>query len=117
MKGIVRGSCLVAMLLLSGCTSSSGLYYWGSYEDLLYKMYIEPGEAPPERQVEILEAELEIARSKGRPLPPGYRAHLGYLYYQMGKLDLAKQSFEAEREAFPESAMLMDRFIKRLEGV
>lgn len=79
-------------------------------------MYIKPGEMPPERQVEILEADIEVARSKGRPLPPGYRAHLGYLYYQQGKLDLARQSFESEKEAFPESAVLMDRFINRLEG-
>ena len=117
MTRIITGSCLVAMLLLSGCASSSGLYHWGSYQGLLYKMYIEPGEAPAERQIEILEAEIEVARSKGRPLPPGYRAHMGYLYYQLGKLDLAKQSFEAEKEAFPESARLMDRFITRLEGV
>ena len=117
MKRVAAISALAVVLGVSGCTSSGGLYYWGSYEGLRYKMYIEPGEAPPERQVEILEAEIEIARSKGRPLPPGYRAHLGYLYYQLGKSDLAKQSFEAEKEAFPESAVLMDRFIKRLEGV
>lgn len=103
-------------MMLSGCRSSSSLYYWGSYEGLVYQMYIEPGEAPPERQREVLEAEIEVARSQGKPLPPGYRAHLGYIYYQLGNLDLARQSFEAEREAFPESAVLMTRFIERMEG-
>ncbi len=102
--------------LLSGCASSRGLYYWGSYESQIYKMYNEPGEAPPERQVELLEADLERARSKDQPLPPGFQAHLGMLYFQLGKLGQARQSFEAEKAAFPESTVLMNRFIKRLEG-
>lgn len=107
---------LVGALLLTGCTSSRGLYYWGSYESQIYKMYNDPGEAPAERQVEVLEADIERARSKGQPLPPGYRAHLGYLYFQLGKYELARQSFEAEKAAFPESTVLMDRFIKKLGG-
>jgi len=116
MKRSVAFAGLVAASLLAGCSSSHSLYYWGSYQGQVYNMYNELGEAPPERQVEMLEADMERARSKGRPLPPGYRAHLGYLYYQLGKYDLAKQSFEAEKAAFPESTVLMDRFIKKLEG-
>ena len=38
MKRIVTGSFLIAMLVLSGCTSSSSLYHWGSYQGLLYKI-------------------------------------------------------------------------------
>lgn len=116
MKEIPALAGLVAAAFLSGCASSHSLYYWGGYEGQVYKMYIEPGEAPPERQVEIMEADIERARSKDQALPPGFRAHLGYLYFQQGNLDLARQSFEAEKEAFPESAVLMDRFIQRLEG-
>jgi len=116
MKHIAAWAGLAFIAVLSGCASSNSLYYWGSYEGQVYKMYVEPGEAPVERQVEILEAEIEQARSKGRPLPPGYRAHLGYLYFQLGQYALARQSFEAEKAAFPESAVLMDRFIRKLEG-
>jgi len=103
-------------LLLSGCASNPQLYYWGGYEQQVYDMYIVPDKATPEQQVESMEADVERARSKGKPLPPGFQAHLGYLYYQLGKLDLARSSFESEKAAFPESAVLMDRFIKRLEG-
>ncbi len=115
MKPIAAVVGLAGILLLSGCASPS-LYYWGSYENQIYKMYNEPGEMPPERQVELMEADIERARSKDKPLPPGFEAHLGFLYFQLGKFDLAKQSFEAEKAAFPESSVLMDRFIKKLGG-
>ncbi len=116
MKRFIGVAGIAAGLFLVGCSSPKGLYYWGGYQGQIYNMYFAPGEAPPERQLEMLEADVERARSKGKPLPPGYRAHMGYLYFQLGKFDLARQSFVAEKAAFPESEVLMDRFIKRLEG-
>ncbi len=107
---------LAAALALAGCTSQKPLYYWGSYEQNVYDMYIVPDKATAEKQVEDLEADFERARSAGRPVPPGFQAHLGHLYFQLGKLDLARRAFESEKAAFPESAVLMDRFIKKLEG-
>jgi hypothetical protein len=107
---------LCTALLLAGCSSQRGLYYWGSYEQQVYDMYIEPGEATAESQVEKMEADIERARSAGKPLHPGFQAHLGFLYFQLGKLDLSRRAFESEKAAFPESAKLMDRFIKKLEG-
>lgn len=107
---------MVGALLCAGCASQRPLYYWGNYQPLIYKMYVEPGEAPPERQVEIMEADIEQARAQDLALPPGFQAHLGFLYYQLGKYDMAKQSFETEKVNFPESAVLMNRFIQRLEG-
>jgi hypothetical protein len=47
-------------------------------------------------------------------LPPGFHAHLGNLYYQMGKSDLALQEFQKEKAQFPESAVFMDRLIANL---
>jgi len=116
MRNIYFIAGALAAILLSGCASSRSLYYWGSYEGQVYSMYNDPGEAPAERQIEMMEADIEKARSKGKPLPPGFRAHLGMLYYQTGRFDLARQSFESEKSSFPESTVLMDRFIKRLEG-
>jgi hypothetical protein len=47
-------------------------------------------------------------------VPPGYHAHLGYLYYQSGKADQALQSFETEKQLFPESTRFMDLLISRM---
>ncbi len=97
-------------LLLSGCAAPT-IYYWGQYEDTLFASYAAPGEMPPERQVELLEEDRQKARSENTPLPPGFNAQLGYLYYQLGMTDEARQSFEIEKALFPESAVLMDRLL------
>lgn len=107
---------LASVLVLCGCTSSKSLYYWGHYEQNVYDMYVAPDQATAEAQVEEMEADIEQARAAGRPLPPGFQAHLGFLYFQLGNFDLARRSFESEKVAFPESTVLMDRFIDKLEG-
>jgi len=102
-----------AALLLAGCSTPT-LYSWGSYEDLVYTMYAKPGAAPPEMQVAKLEEDFQKARSANKPVPPGFHAHLGYLYFQLGKCDQARQEFETEKHQFPESAVFMDRLLANL---
>jgi len=46
---------------------------------------------------------------------PGFHAQLGYAYYELGKVDQARQEFETEKADFPESAVLMDRLLARLK--
>lgn len=104
---------LFTVALLTGCAPKT-MYHWGSYDALVYHMYVNPDEATAEVQLEALEADIEKARSKAKPLPPGFRAHMGYLYFQLGRYDEAKQAFEAEKIAFPESSHLMDRFLNKL---
>jgi len=115
MRPLFLRAGLLPAILLGGCASPR-IYYWGHYEQQIYDMYVEPDNATAEAQVETMEADIERARSAGKPLPPGFQAHLGFLYYQLGKFDLAHRSFETEKAAFPESTVLMDRFIKKLEG-
>lgn len=104
---------LLLLLILTGCASPS-IYYWGHYEELLYTQYQTPGAAGPEDQIVKLEEDIQIAKSKNQPLPPGFYAHLGYQYLQIGKGDEARRSFEAEKTQFPESTVLMDRFLGKL---
>lgn len=106
---------LVALAALSAGCSTPTMYSWGQYEELVYTMYAKPGEALPELQIEKLEEDLQKARSRDQPVPPGFHAHLGYLYVQIGKLDQAKQELETERALFPESAVFMDRLLANLQ--
>ena len=107
---------LIFILLgLGGCAAPT-IYYWGQYQELLYDQYTTPGKATPEVQVLKLEEDIEVARSKNKPLPPGFYAHLGYQYLQMGRTADAKNSFDAERSQFPESGVLMDRFTKKFKS-
>jgi hypothetical protein len=104
----------LALVLCSGCASKT-IYSWGHYEDLIYTMYSKPSDAAPERQIEVLEADLQKALSQNKPLPPGFHAHLGYMYYQAGKTEQARKAFETEKTQFPESAVFMDRMLANLK--
>lgn len=105
---------LVLAGLLTGCGAPS-IYSWGHYEDMVYTMYAKPGKATPEYQIERMEADLEKARAKNKPVHPGFHAHLGYLYAQTGKLDQARQALENEKAQFPESAVFVDRLLANLQ--
>jgi hypothetical protein len=104
------GLVLALAALLTGCASRT-IYSWGHYEGMVYTMYAKPGKATPEMQLTQLEEDFQKARANNKPVPPGFHAHLGYLYYQLGKLDQARQEFETEKGNFPESAVFMDRML------
>jgi len=101
--------------LLSGCATPT-LYSWGHYEELVYASYAAPGKVSPEMQVEKLEQDYQKARAENKRMHPGFHAHLGYLYFQLGKIDQALQEFATEKAEFPESAVFMDRLIANLKG-
>jgi hypothetical protein len=110
---VTRAGALALLLVLTGCAAPS-LYSWGHYEAVIYATYAKPGAVPPERQIELLEQDYQKARSENKPVPPGFHAHLGYLYFQLGRLDEARREFETEKARFPESVVFMDRLLARL---
>jgi hypothetical protein len=105
----------VLLAFLTGCAAPT-IYSWGHYEAVVYATYAKPGAVPPERQIELLEEDYQKARSENKPVPPGFHAHLGYLYYQIGRLDEARRELETEKARFPESAVFVDRLLARLAG-
>jgi hypothetical protein len=105
---------LAATLLLGGCATPRSIYTWGSYEELIYASYANAGSMPPERQVEALEQDFQKARAANLRVPPGWHAHLGYLYSELGKLDQARQELQTEKAEFPESALFTDRLLANL---
>jgi len=108
---------LLIMLLMQGCASEKpSLYSWGNYEQLIYQSYANPDKVSPEDQVLKLEADSQVAKSKNKALPPGFNAQIGVLYFQLGKLDQAKQAFIAEEELFPESKLFMERLIAKTKS-
>jgi hypothetical protein len=70
----------------------------------------------PETQIQALEAHAEKARAANAALPPGFRAHLGMLHLATGNAGGARQMWQAEKLAFPESASYMDTLLKRLDA-
>jgi hypothetical protein len=69
---------------------------------------------PAEKQIETLEKDYQSARAANQRLPPGWHAHLAYLYYETGKTDQARQELLTEKAEFPESTVIMDRLLANL---
>ncbi len=115
-KKVCRFITLSSAFFLSACsTSTHGLYQWGSYEDQVYAMYSTSEKTSPQEQLAKLEADGEKARAGNRTPPPGYYAHLGYLYFETGNPERALASFQNEKALFPESQPYMDRLISRFK--
>jgi len=107
---------LLALSVLSGCVQAPPtIYQWGSYEEQIYAMYTDPGKVPVENQLQNLESDLQSIKASNGVAPPGFHAHLGYLYFQTGKPDQALQSFETEKSLYPESTVFMNRLIARIK--
>lgn len=105
------------VVLLAGCAAKGPgpLYLWESFPRQQYSLLLREGASPAE-QIRVLEAHAEKARGANAALPPGFRAHLGLLHLGAGDPQRAKDLWQAERTAFPESAPFMDRLLKRLDG-
>lgn len=110
-----QGALLLAALLtatLAGCAHrQQPLYYWGNFQDQQYAYF--KGDKGPEDGIQNLERVREEARSRGRPVPPGFQAHLGMLYGLTGRTDLFEQNLLAERQQFPESSVYVDFLLKK----
>ena len=106
----------LASLMLIGCAQApKQLYMWEAFPRQQYEVLLRGG-VSPETQIQALEAHAEKARAANGALPPGFRAHLGMLHLATGHAATARQMWQAEKVAFPESAPYIDSLLKRLDG-
>jgi hypothetical protein len=104
------------LLIAAGCASNQGpIYYWGSYEQLLYDMHENPGKADPGTQITKLTHDIEKAKATGKHIAPGVHGHLGYLYFSQGRTDSAAEEFALEKELYPESSHFVDGIFERMK--
>ena len=107
-------SGLLVLGVLGGCASGpQSLYYWDGYQQQVYQRF--DSKSSTEEQIAALEASAQKARAADRTLPPGFHAHLGMLYADVGKLDQVRQQFETEKALYPESATYMDFLMRKFD--
>ncbi|WP_336042160.1 DUF4810 domain-containing protein [Acinetobacter dispersus] len=115
MKKILFTSLITISLV--GCAAGpQPLYSWGSYTQQTYLMYNQPEKATPSAQIIKLEAEIEKAKAKNLAVPPGLYAHLGLLSLQVNNAQKAVEYFQLERQVYPESRVLMDRLLRKMNA-
>jgi len=111
-----RTAAAAAVGMLVGCAAKPvPLYMWESFPHQQYDTLQRAG-ASPEEQMQAMEQHMEKARAANAALPPGFRAHLGMLELNVGHADRARQLFESEKSAFPESAPYMDKLLAKLNA-
>lgn len=106
-----------SLVWLAGCAQRGPgpMYLWESFPRQQYETLQRNG-VPPEGQIADLEAHAEKARARGAALPPGFRAHWGMLALAAGDADKARELWQAETAAFPESTPYIDQLLKRLDS-
>lgn len=106
--------CVALMLfIVSGCaTAPKPLYNWGNYQGNLYARF--KATSSPDQQIQDMEKTLQIAKSN-LPMAPGFHAHLGLLYGEVGRSNEMCEQFKAEKQLFPESAAFMDFLLSKAE--
>ncbi|HZE92657.1 MAG TPA: DUF4810 domain-containing protein [Rhizobacter sp.] len=110
---LVPAGCLA---LLAGCAQPgpAPLYLWDKFPRQQYDTLLRAGMMPAD-QIADMEAHAEKARAAGAALPPGFRAHLGMLKLSTGDAEHARELWQAEKLAFPESSPYMNQLLKRLD--
>jgi hypothetical protein len=112
----VQWMAAACTLALAGCVTQPAQYSWGNYEEVIYASYLSHSDVPAEKQIEVMEKDYQAARAADKRLPPGWHAHLAYLYYETGNLEQARQELRTEKAEFPESAVFMDRLLANLQA-
>ena len=107
--------CSGVLVFLGGCAQPAKppLYLWEAFPRQQYDT-LSQADSNADEQIRALQAHVEKARATNSALPPGLRAHLGMLLLGVGKIDEARELWEAEKLAFPESTSYMDQLLKRL---
>lgn len=107
--------CTMA-LLLTGCASQSPrqIYQWDNYQNTLYDYY--KNDSSPLDQITALHRVIDKAHTSNKKIPPGLHAHLGLLYNNTGKKELAITEFNAEKKQYPESSAYIDLLTSKNKG-
>lgn len=107
---------LAAAALLMTAACSHTMYQWGHYDDSVAAMYATGSGYDPAAEVARLVEEVEQTEHRGKLVPPGVRAHIGFLLCESGNAERGISYLQAEKNAFPESAVFVDGMIARLQG-
>lgn len=108
------GICMLTGFLTACAQPQKLMYNWQSYQSGVYD-YLKEDNSDYAAQAQLLEQNIETARSAHQALPPGFHAHLGMLYLKQGKADKAVEQLQSEKLAFPEATPFME-FLLRNAG-
>ncbi len=117
-RGLAHAAVLGAALWLGACAQKGPgpLYSWEAFPKQQYEALLAANTGVPSEALLAMQAHADKARGANAALPPGFRAHLGLLKLSAGDAQGAREAWQAEIAAFPESAPYMQRLLDKLQG-
>ncbi len=106
---------LLAWQLLSACVTRRDQYYWGAYESMVHGSFETKEGTDPEAQVQRLGVQIDEAKEKGKAVPPGLYAHLGYMKHLSGDDPGAVEALTMEKTHYRSATVFVDRLIASLK--
>ena len=118
-KRLVQLIILSALAALSvGCVQTGKpMYNWCDYSDSLYSCKKNEGPETLAKHQAVLERIITESNERSMRVPPGVCAELGYVYAAQNRNKEAIRLFQQEKQTYPESALLMDRLVSRVENL
>lgn len=104
---------IICVLFISACAPATH-YYWGDYEELLYRKYQSTDGVSATEQIEVLLVDIEKAQAAGKKIAPGINLHLAMLYAQAGNITSARHHITAEEVLYPMSVDFSNSVFKKV---
>ena len=102
-------------LSISACLPPTQ-FHWGSYEESLYARQQHAGAEGETDAATMLLATINEAQSANKKAGPGIHADYGHLLLKQGRTDEAIAELQKEAALYPESSLLMETIVARIQG-
>ncbi|MDN3651318.1 DUF4810 domain-containing protein [Thalassotalea ponticola] len=106
---IINKQCMIltVAILMSGCASNT-MYNWENYSSTLYDLNSDYSTEAEQKHYLELNKIVSKATTK-KKVPPGIYFELGMYEAKLGNEEKAKEYFQMELEAYPESLVFVQR--------
>lgn len=107
---------LCAPLIVISCTTQKPLYNWGKYQETSYQYMKSNSEQDLEKLLAGYQYLIDNQKRGRQVVPPGIYADYGFLLVKQGKVAEGLKLMKMEIALYPESAVFVERIIKRIEN-
>jgi hypothetical protein len=103
-------------LIVMSCATQKTLYNWGNYQEASYQYMKTNTEQDLEKLLERYQYLIDNQKKGRMVVPPGIYAVYGFLLVKKGRVEEGLKLMKMEVALYPESAVFVERIIKRIEN-
>jgi hypothetical protein len=106
---------ICSLLLMASCVPQKTLYNWGASQEAAYRYIKNNTEQDMEKLLQEYQKVVDNQKEGRKTVPPGIYADYGFFLVKQGKTEEGLKPMKMEVALYPESAVFIERIIKRLE--